>query len=507
MGGIIDEARVALHAIWTRRWIALAVAWAVCIAGWLVVSQIPSRYDSKARVFVQMRSVLPAGADSMQAANDDARDIDTVRQTLTSAVSLEKVVRGTDLAKTVSSDRDIADRVAGLQTAIKVTAQQDNLFEITTTAASPKLASSITQKLIDIFIETNLSTDRSQNTQTLAFLDNRLQALGTQLQDAEAKRAAFQNNYLGSLPGTGTISDRIGAARSQMSQVDADLAAAQSSMAALSGQMAATPKTIAGAGIAPGVGPARARLAAIQGQLADARGRGYTESHPDVIALKQQLAQAQAAARGEPLTGGSDGGVSNPAYGSLQALMADKGATVAALQARKQQLQGDLDQLNAKLVGNPAVAAEQGEIDRNYDVLKSQYDQLLAQREQVSLRSQAQTQTDAVKFSVIDPPTVPRTPTAPNRPLLLTGVLIAGLVAGVGAAFALGQLQGTFPTAQKLEKVTGMAVIGSIGEMVTRQQTELRRRRLTWLAGGFAALGVAYVALLGVEMLQRGLAA
>ena len=80
-----------------------------------------------------------------------------------------------------------------------------------------------------------------------------------------------------------------------MSQVDADLAAAQSSMAALSGQMAATPKTIAGAGIAPGVGPARARLAAIQGQLADARGRGYTESHPDVIALKQQLAQAQAA--------------------------------------------------------------------------------------------------------------------------------------------------------------------------------------------------------------------
>ncbi|WP_019516576.1 XrtA system polysaccharide chain length determinant [Sphingomonas sp. Mn802worker] len=507
MGGLINEARIALHAIWTRRWIALAVAWGVCIAGWLVVSQIPSRYDSKARVFVQMRSVLPTGADSMQAANDDAHDIDTVRQTLTSAVSLEKVVRGTDLAKTVSSDRDVADRVAGLQNAIKIVAQQDNLFEITTTAASPKLAAAITQKLIDIFVETNLSSDRSQNTQTLAFLDGQLQTLGTKLQDAEAKRASFQNNYLGALPGTGSISDRIGAARTQMSQVDGDLAAAQSSMAALSGQMAATPKTIAGAGIAPGVGPARARLAAIQGQLSDAYGRGYTDSHPDVIALKRQLAQAQAAARGEPLTGGSDGGVANPAYSSLQAMMTDKGSTVAALQARKQQLQSDLDQLNAKLAGDPAVAAEQGDIDRNYDVLKSQYDQLLAQREQVSLRSQAQTQTDAVKFSVIDPPTVPRTPTAPNRPLLLTGVLIVGLAAGIGAAFALGQLQGTFPTAQKLEKVTGMAVIGSIGEMVTRQQTELRRRRLTWLAGGFAALGLAYVALLGVEMLQRGLAA
>jgi polysaccharide chain length determinant protein (PEP-CTERM system associated) len=507
VGGLFEEARIAVHAIWTRRWIALAVAWAVCIAGWLVVSQIPSRYDSKARVFVQMRSVLPAGADSVQDANDDARDIDTVRQTLTSAVSLEKVVRGTDLAKTVSSDRDIADRVAGLQTAIKIVAQQDNLFEITTTSSSPKLASSITQKLIDIFVETNLSSDRSQSTQTLAFLDGQLQTLGQKLQDAEAKRAEFQNNYLGALPGSGSVADRIGATRAQLSQIDGDLGAAQSSMAAVSGQMAATPRTVPGAGIAPGVGPARARLAAIQGQLADARGRGYTESHPDVVALKQQLAAAQAAARGEPMTGGAGDGVANPAYSSLQAMMADKQATVAALQMRRRQLQGDLDQLNSKLAGDPAVAAEQGEIDRNYNVLKGQYDQLLANREQVSLRSQAQSQTDAVKFSVIDPPTVPRTPTAPNRPLLLTGVLVAGLIAGIGAAFALGQLQGTFPTAQKLEKVTGMAVIGSIGEMVTRQQTELRRRRLTWLAGGFAALGVAYVALLGVEMLQRGLAA
>lgn len=506
MNGILDELRIALHAVWTRRWLALAVAWGVCIAGWFVVSQIPSRYESRARVFVQMRSVLPAGSDP-SAPNDTARDVDTVRQTLTSAVNLEKVVRGTDLAQTVSSDRDVADRVAGLQNAIKIVAQQDNLFEITTTAGSPKLSAAITQKVIDIFVETNLSDDRQQNSQTLTFLDKQLDELGRKLQDAEAKRADFQNRYLGALPGSGSVSDRIGAARAQMSQVDGDLAAAQSSLAAVSGQMAGTPRSIAGAGIAPGMGPARARLAAIQGQLADARGRGYTENHPDVIALKQQLVAAQAAARGEPLTGGGDGATANPAYLSLQAMLADRQSGVAALQMRKRQLQGDLDLLNEKLAGDPAVAAEQGEIDRNYNVLKDQYDQLLSQREQVNLRSQAQTQTDAVKFSVIDPPTLPRKPTAPNRPLLLTGVLVAGLLAGIGAAFALGQVQATFPTAQKLEKVSGMPVIGSIGEMLTLAQATERRRRLTWLAGGVAGLGVAYVALLGVEMLQRGLAA
>ena len=506
MNAIYDEIRLACHAIWTRRWIALAVAWGLCVLGWLVVSQLPSRYESKARVFVQVRSILPdaLGAPGQQ---QDQKAVDTIRQTLVSAVNLEKVVRGTDLANTVSSDRDVADRVQGLAQAIKVESQQENLFQITTGAPSPKLARDITQKLIDIFVEQNLAGDRTQSTQSLRFLDAQLAQRQRQLQDAEAKRADFQNRYLGSLPGTGTVSDRISAARTQMAQVDSDLAAAQSSLAAVAGQMAGTPQSVAGAGGVPGAGPARARLLAIQGQLADARGRGYTDNHPDVVALKQQLAIAQAAAAREPMAGGGGGSVDNPAYLSLQAMLADKQSTVAALQMRKRQLQGDLDQLNAKLADDPSVAAEQGEIDRNYTVLKAQYDQLLAQREQVNLRAQAQTQTDAVKFSVIDPPTVPRTPTAPNRPLLLSGVLVAGLLAGFGAAFAMGQVQATFPTAQRLEKVSGMTVIGSVGEMLTRRQEDERKRRAKWFAGAAAALGVAYVGLLGVEMLQRGLAA
>ena len=507
MNGIYDEARLALHAIWTRRWLALAVAWGVCVLGWFFVSQMPSRYESHARVFVQMNSILPPTMNAPP--QTQQKDVDTIRQTLVSAVNLEKVVRGTDLANTVSSDRDIADRVAGLAQSIKVTAQQDNLFEITTTASTPKLAKDITQKLIDIFVEQNLAGDRRQTTQSLNFLNKQLDSLQGQLADAETKRADFQNRYLGALPGTGTVSDRIGAARTQMAQVDSDLAAAQSGLAAIQGQMAGTPPTIPGMGGSAGAaGPARARLAAIQGQLADARARGYTENHPDVIALRSQLGAAQAAARSEPLVGGAGAGaMPNPAYTSLQSMVTDRQATVASLRIRKAQLQGDLDQLTSKLSQDPGVAAEQGQIDRDYQVLKDQYDQLLTQREQIARQGQAQTQTDSVKFNVIDPPTAPRAPVAPNRMLLLTGVLIVGLGAGVGAAFGLGQLRGTYATTSKLERATGMPVIGSIGEVVTRVQASQRAKRFTLFLGGTAALAAAYVLLLGVEVLQRGMAA
>ncbi len=32
MGNLFDELRAALHAVWMRRWIALAVAWGLCLA-------------------------------------------------------------------------------------------------------------------------------------------------------------------------------------------------------------------------------------------------------------------------------------------------------------------------------------------------------------------------------------------------------------------------------------------------------------------------------------------
>jgi len=504
VNGLYDEIRIAMHAVWHRRWLALAVAWVIAILGWLAVSQLPNRYEAKARVFVQVSSALPA-AIGMTAA-DQRDDVDTIRQTLTSAVNLEKVVRGTDLANTVAGPQDITDRVAGLRNAIKVVAQQNNLFEITATASSPKLAKQIVDKLISIFVDQNLSDDRTDTAATLRFLDGQVEQLQGRLADADAKRTQFQTQYLGALPGTGTLQDRMSAARTQMAQIDGDLAGAQTSLAAINGQMAGTQPSVAGAGGAV-AGPARARLAAIEGQLADARAKGYTESHPDIVALKSQLAAARAAANSEPIGMSGGGGQPNPIYLSLKSMQADKQAQVAALNARKAQLQGDMNAITAKLNGDPGVASEQSQIDRDYQVLKDKYDALLGQRETIRVRAQAQAQTDAIKFRTIDPPVAPRKPTAPNRPLLLAGVLILAIGGGIAAAFAMAQLRTTFATAGRLEKATGLPVIGSISEYVSQADAALRTRKLKLFAGAAAGLVVAFVGLLGVEMLMRGLAA
>ncbi|MFX5464632.1 hypothetical protein ABTD44_19865, partial [Acinetobacter baumannii] len=87
----------------------------------------------------------------------------------------------------------------------------------------------------------------------------------------------------------------------------------------------------------------------------------------------------------------------NPALVSYRSIAAEKQEQVAALSARKSQIQGDLAQLTAKLSSDPNAAAEQAQLERDYQVLKDQYDKLLADREEIRLRGQVQNQTDAVK--------------------------------------------------------------------------------------------------------------
>lgn len=82
------------------------------------------------------------------------------------------------------------------------------------------------------------------------------------------------------------------------------------------------------------------------------------------------------------------------------------------------------------------------------------------------LRGDVQTETDAIRIELPDPPSKPTSPAAPNRPLFLTSVLLAG-IGGIGAVFGLAQVRTSYATAAKLERASGLPVIGSITEVVT----------------------------------------
>jgi polysaccharide chain length determinant protein (PEP-CTERM system associated) len=504
MDGLYEQIRITLHQLWQRRWLALGVAWGLCILGWLGLAFLPNSYESVAHVAVEAQQILPAQIGMPQPA---FTDMTRLKQTLTSTENLTKVVRRTDLNSLAANDRDLAAEVEMLRQAIKVTATPENIFEISATAKvagfsnaqNAKLSAAIVQNLIDLFVSDNLSGDRTEANQSLGFLDNEVQKREQELQQAEQRRAAFEQRYLGLLPGEGSIEQRMATARADLSNVDQQIIQAQTSMGALRSQLASTPPTIPGVG-GEGGGSVSGQLAGLEGQLAQDQARGWTDSHPDIIALKQQIARLRPLAAREPR---GAGGMQNPAYASLQAMIAERQGELQAATAHKAQLQSDMAQLTSNQASEPGVAAQQDQLNRDYDALKRQYDKVVEDRDQVRLRSDIATKTDSFKFRVIDPPSQPTLPKAPNRPLLLTVILFAAIAGGIGAAFVAAQLQRTFPAQNKLAEATGLPVLGTVHEVLTAELRAHRRQRLALLGSGAGALFAGYAVLMLVEFWQR----
>ncbi|GMN01337.1 XrtA system polysaccharide chain length determinant [Erythrobacter sp. MTPC3] len=504
MTELFEELRTAMYSVWHRRWTAAAVAWGVCLLGWLAVAMVPNSYESRARIYVDVDDVL---SEQLGYAGDGREEIMRVRQTLVSTKNLKKVISSTKLGEEVTEATQMDAAVADLAERVQVTSQQDNLFEIVATvgksdlsdAENAVLARNVVQKLLDIFREEHISGNRADINKAIAELDDQLDERKVELEAAEERRLAFESQYPELIGGSASLATKIQQARTELRDVDADLAASTSALAAVNGQLASTPRTIVSGQNA--VGP-RAALMQAQSQLAELRARGLKDEHPDVRSTLRQVAILQDQV--DDAGPNAQGGTPNPAHSSLLAIRADRQASVQSLQARRAALQSQVASLMASQATEPEVAAEANRISRDYEVLRKNYEDRLQDREEIRTRGNVVDETSQYKFDLIDPPVVPQKPAAPNRPLLLFGVLIAGIGAGIGAAYAMGQLKSTFATAQKLERTADLPVIGSISLTVSEAARALEQKRLKQFAGISAGLFAMFFILLAIEIISVG---
>ena len=126
-----------------------------------------------------------------------------------------------------------------------------------------------------------------------------------------------------------------------------------------------------------------------------------------------------------------DRSVPNPVYEQLKVKLVDADSNVSSLQRQRGGLAELLQRLEKVQREQPGLLAEFQNMDRDYGVLRRNYEELLSRLQSANIAQAADTQADKVKMQIVDPPEVPRLPAAPNRLLLVSGVLLAGLGCGV----------------------------------------------------------------------------
>ncbi len=141
--------------------------------------------------------------------------------------------------------------------------------------------------------------------------------------------------------------------------------------------------------------------------------------------------------------------------------LVDVQSSVASLKHQREIAQANLGRIERIRREQPALLAEYQNLDRDYGILRKNYDELQARLQSATIAAAADTQADKVHLRVIDPPEIPLLPVWPSRPLLVAGVLAAGLAAGAGAAVLLAQFDRSFFTLEDL-RALGLPVLGGL---------------------------------------------
>jgi len=504
---LVAQLRRYVAGCWRHRWRALGLAWLICLPGWTAVYLMPNQYQSTARIYADADVILGQLLRGIAVDGTSSSQVDMLQRTLLSRPNLERVVARTDLDLRITSAESREALLVGLAKDIKITAQTRNLFTIAYTDRDPQLAQSVVQTVLALFVEATTSTDRQQMESARTFVAQQLAAYETQLREAEQRRAEFRTRYLDLLPNDAAGgATRLEQSRVQLTQLRGELQDAQRRGELTRQQLEATPPAFSAAELAGAAG-GETRLAEAERGLRELRLR-YTDQHPEVIAARSAIADlranppaAIAPSRPAGAARGGGGRIANPQYEQLKLRMVDVDAQVASLERRVNDEQLELERLETLARNAPQVQAQFLNLDRDYNVLRKSYEEFLTRRESVQIAGAARNSTDRVRLDVVDPPTLPTSPSGPKRLLFATGVLLAGLGAGGAMALLLVQLDTAFYTLNDLRRL-GLPVLGGVS---AAQPPRPNRLGAAAFAGSVALLLLAFGAVLtgGSALVER----
>ena len=505
MKDLLPQAVEYFRGSWRFRWRALVLAWAVALGGGVIVTFIPNQYESHARVFVDTEGVLKPLLLGLAVGTDVMTDVNLMQTVLLSRPHLDKVARETGLYLRATTPAAMDALVTNLSLNIHLSGGgAQNTYSISYADRDPRAAQRVVQSLLDSFVEDTLGVKRADVSSAQRFLEDQIRVYDARLREAEERLADFKRRNVGMMPReTGDYYTRLQAELTAAEDLRDKMKQVSSRRDELVRQLQGEEPTFGllsssdDSGAPPS--PYDIRISEMRAKL-DSLLTQYTEKHPEVISLRESIAQLE-----KERDAKRSAGIAmptqidpqkvalraldiNPVYQSMKISLSQTDTDLAELRQQLAEKEERIAQLKGRVNTIPEVEAELARLNRDYDVNKQQYTAMVQRLESARISEQAGQSTDKVKFRIIEPAVVPRRPIGPNRPLLLTGVLLLSLGAGVALALLLDQLRPAFCSRARLRDVTGLPVLGSI----TRMQQLIG---LPWYRTAELGVGAAVAAL------------
>jgi polysaccharide chain length determinant protein (PEP-CTERM system associated) len=364
--------------------------------------------------------------------------------------------------------------------------------------------------LLAIFVESTLGDKRQDSRTAVKFVDEQIKHYDETLQAAEARLKDFKLKYMG-VAGREDYFGRLGQLVGQIENARLELEAAEQSRDAYKRELAGETPTFLPEGpqAQETIPEIDSRIAALKKEVDDLL-RKFTDQYPDVVAAKRLIGQLEeqkkteleARRKADAAVGRKPGPPAerNPMFQQLRLSLAEAEANVASARAKRAGYENQYRLLKAQAQLVPQIESEYTQLNRDYEVQKRTYENLVGRREQGAMGADVQ-EAGGAQFRVIDPPRVSSQPVAPNRLALLGSALAASLLAGLALSFLASQIMPTFHDARTLREVAKRPILGMVSMLPSAAFARLRRRSAYLFAGGIGALVAAFSGVFAFAML------
>lgn len=487
MEEILRQALTILRATWKHRHLGMIVAWVVGAIAAGVILRIPNQYEASARIYVDTQSILRPLMSGLAVQPNIEQQIMMLSRTLISRPNLEKLIRMADLDLDVKNKSQQEALIDSLADTLKIQGLgRDNLYTISFRDPDPGKAQRVVQALVSIFVESSLGDKRQDTDSARKFLEEQIRNYEKKLEVAENRLKEFKlrNIELAASEGKSGI-DRLGELSTQMNLARLQLREAEHSRDALRRQIAGEEPVLLPD--SPG-SEASVSLPEIDGRI-DTQKRNldtllqrYTEQHPDVVGTRRLIKDLEEQKRQEiqarkKFAAANPGAAvsNNPVFQQLKVALAEAEANTASLRARVSEYEERYKRSTDLMKTQPQLETELAQLNRDYELDKRNYEQLVSRRDSAELSGDLDTAGSMADFRLVDPPRASSKPVAPNRLMLLPLGLLLALGGGLFAAFAASQIRPVFFDSKTLREATDLPVLGMVS-LIPNEARRLRER-------------------------------
>jgi polysaccharide chain length determinant protein (PEP-CTERM system associated) len=521
-----------LRGIWRHRWLGIVVAWCIALIGAVAVQLTPERFEARARLYVDTQTVLKPLMAGLAFQPDIDQQVRMLGRTLVSRPNAELLVNDPKVGLLEGSHASVDQLADDLTKAIKVEQTPgNNLYAISYRDSDPGRAHRVVEGLVNIFIDSGADSKRRGSEDASRFIDEQIKAYESKLSTAESKLKEFKLRNMGvaTSTGGGDYFARITAITDDIARLQVQARASERSRDALKHELSQEQPLLPVEAVAVTAAPAPlsstpdldARIEAQRRQL-DEMLRRYTDEHPDVISTRRTIGQLEAQRRQEaeahtrsaaaqersraatatPQASKGPQAPTSPVFQKLRVALAEAEASLSSLQGQIDAQQRRSAEIRAQASRAPQAEAELAQLNRDYDIIRKNYDQLVSRREAASLGVKIDQNGALTDFRLVEPPRVMPTPVFPGKRVLALGVMVLALVIGTAAAYARSLLTPTFASERELREFTRRPVLGSLGLVADPTHSAVVRhdRQRVMLAMG--AYLIAHTAWMGWVILH-----